>query len=63
MADEGEQGTQESAESHPCPNCAAPVKGAWTPGADVKCQSCGHEFPAPEPLEYWDEGQWDEGLR
>ena len=49
--------------ARPCPNCAAPVDAEWTPGAAAKCKRCGHEFTLGEPLEYWDEGQWDEGLR
>ncbi len=49
--------------SHPCPNCAAPITARWVPKVAVKCGACGHEFALADPLEYWDDEQWDEGLR
>ena len=63
MSEESEQAKRTAIEALPCPNCAAKVKTAWTPDTRVTCGSCGHEFVLAEPVDYWVEGEYDEGVR
>ena len=62
MGEEPEQAKPTAVESLPCPNCAATVKTEWSAGTRVTCRSCGHEFVLSDPVDYWVEGEWDEGL-
>jgi hypothetical protein len=62
MGDEAPGADRTQVSSHPCPNCSAPISATLLPDVAVTCGACGHEFALADPLDYWDEGQWDEGL-